>query len=691
MIEIFRGYVKTNNKKPIQKFGNGEKLLTKEQADKYDEYAGVLNGTYTVLDFDTKEDGDIAYKIVQDENLNVRVVQTTRGKHIIFKNNRRISKGGVGLMNALGLTFDIRYGKNMYIVVKNNGKVREVLKEFDETKEIDTVPPYFIPIHDAKDFKGLKEGDGRNQKLFSHMITLKKNGLSNEATLKSIELINSYCLEEPLSDHEIKTICRKEAVEKINVTTAVDDFGNPILRPKEFSDVAMAELFSQHYKNEMRYNPATDWLVWNGRVWEMNELAGQQKYIEFLKKVLQCAKNELTNAYKEIDVGAKKNDAKIKDAEKFFNYTLKMSDGGKIASVLKLARSYLQIDIAELDVDPFELNTPEGIIDLRTGKLNEHKPSSMCTRIANYSPGTEGEDEWNAFLDIVTQNDNELKHYLQVIGGAIVIGKVYNESLVIAYGGGSNGKSTLFNTIFEVLGDYSGKIPAESLTTRVKNAKVDLAELLGKRFILASETEEGQRLSISMLKQIASVDRISAEKKYHDPFSFIPSHTIILYTNFLPRVGSIDDGTWRRIKVAPFKAVIKNPKRDYAEKLLKMSSKAVMKWLVEGAKLFIESEYELPKCQAVEDAIKTYKEENNWVEHFLNDCCLLEGKVAGGLLFKIYRQWANEVGEFPRRSRDFAEALKAAGFVSKKTSKENQWIGISINPNRTYAKIDEFL
>ena len=144
-------------------------------------------------------------------------------------------------------------------------------------------------------------------------------------------------------------------------------------------------------------------------------------------------------------------------------------------------------------------------------------------------------------------------------------------------------------------------------------------------------------------------------------------------------------------KITKIKAVIKNPKRDYAEKLLKMSSKAVMKWLVEGAKLFIESEYELPKCQAVEDAIKTYKEENNWVEHFLNDCCLLEGKVAGGLLFKIYRQWANEVGEFPRRSRDFAEALKAAGFVSKKTSKENQWIGISINPNRTYAKIDEFL
>ena len=50
-----------------------------------------------------------------------------------------------------------------------------------------------------------------------------------------------------------------------------------------------------------------------------------------------------------------------------------------------------------------------------------------------------------------------------------------------------------------------------------------------------------------MLKQIASVDEITGEKKYHDPFVFEPTHTAILYTNFLPRLGSLDNGTKRRI------------------------------------------------------------------------------------------------------------------------------------------------
>ena len=130
-----------------------------------------------------------------------------------------------------------------------------------------------------------------------------------------------------------------------------------------------------------------------------------------------------------------------------------------------------------------------------------------------------------------------------------LIGKVFNESLIIAQGGGANGKSAMFNVISKIISDYAGKIPAECLTTKARNIKVDLATLLGKRFVLASETGEGQRLSNQMLKQIASTDVITAERKYHDPFTFEPSHNALLYTNFLPALGSLDNGTKRRIIV----------------------------------------------------------------------------------------------------------------------------------------------
>ena len=246
-----------------------------------------------------------------------------------------------------------------------------------------------------------------------------------------------------------------------------------------------------------------------------------------------------------------------------------------------------------------------------------------------------------------------------------------------------------------MLGAYSGKIQAEAVTTRVKNANVDLAEWLGKRFILASETEEGQRLSIGMLKQIASVDDIVAEKKYHDPFTFTPSHLTVLYTNYLPKVGSNDKGTWRRLIVAPFNADIANPQKDFAEKLIAKASGAVMKWLVEGAQLFLKANYNLPNCKAVEDAIKKYRDENDWVSSFIEDCCIVGKleKVSGSRLYEVYKEWSTEMGEYVRRNRDFAQALKVAGYESKRTKKCVEWQGLSIDATRKTGRTveDDFL
>jgi P4 family phage/plasmid primase-like protien len=361
-----------------------------------------------------------------------------------------------------------------------------------------------------------------------------------------------------------------------------------------------------------------------------------------------------------------------------------MCDYSKITAVLNCAKSKLEIDISELDANAFELNTPGGIIDLKTGITYAHRPDAFCTKMTKATPSGDGDTLWQECLDSATQGDAEFKEYLQYVAGGMVIGKVYAESMFIAYGDGANGKSTVFNTIFEVLGGYAGKIPAESLTTKAKNAKVDLAELLGKRFVLASETEEGQRLSTSMLKQIASVDEISAEKKYHDPFTFIPTHTIVLYTNHLPRVGSNDKGTWRRLIVLPFNAVIKNPQRDFAERLMKQSSGAVLKWAIEGAKKFIDNEFKMPPCKATDLAISNYREANDWCSTFLEECCIVgvNEKVTGGILYKAYRAWATTTGEYIRCNRDFAEALRRAGFDSKHTKKGQEWRGLSLSADR---------
>lgn len=701
MISPFRGYVRTSNKQPCQKFGNGEPLLTLEEVSKYDEYAGILNGEFTVKDVDDGDDAERVYRLVSDLNLNCRVYKTTRGLHFMFKSSEYCKKGVVKAVDAYGFTFDVRTGRNMYVVLKSKGKLREIIRDFDESRPIDTYPKAFAPVKGSQTFSGMGDGDGRNGALFKQSAVLLRSGFTPTEVKTILYQINRYAFSEPLSDDEMQKITRKEALEDYIVTNASawDDFGCP-LKPDCQNDMGMAELFVKEYGGEVRYNPSTGWLVWNGKQWEISELKAQQRYIEFIKKVLEVAKNGVKVAYQNLGEDAMedgekeasaKNNPEIKDALAFFKFANKMCDGGKINSVMNVAKSFLEIDIASLDHNPFDLNTPTGIIDLKTGIVYAHKSDAFCTKITKVSPSTEGAEMWDECLNLVSQNDANFKSFLQHAAGAIAIGKVYHEALIIAFGDGANGKSTVFNTIYEVLGDYAGKIPAEALTTRAKNAKVDLAELLGKRFILASETEEGQRLSTSMLKQIASVDSITGEKKYHDPFTFTPTHTTVLYTNHLPRVGSNDKGTWRRLVIAPFNANIQNPRTSYGEELIEKASGAVLQWIIDGAKMFIANGYKLPECQKVNEAIGKYKDENDWLGTFLEECCVV-GELescGGGVLYKAYRAWATESGEYVRRNRDFADALRVAGFEVKKTNKNNVWKGLSLSPDRNDAKADE--
>ncbi|MDD4291038.1 MAG: phage/plasmid primase, P4 family [Clostridia bacterium] len=700
MINPFRGYVKTKDKSPCQKFGNGEPLLSVEEADKLAEYAGILNGEFTVKDVDENGEAERLYRLVTDLNLNCRIYKTTRGLHFMFKSSSYCTKGVVKAIDALGFTFDVRTGKNMYVVLKSKGVLREIIRDFDESRAITEFPKYLSPIRNGQKFTGMGDGDGRNAALFRQSAILLKSGFTPTEVKAILGYINNYAFDSPLPDDEMKKLTRKEALENfVAVSSAAEDFGSP-LKPKSLNDVGMAELFVSEYRSEIRYNPSTGWLVWNGVQWEMSELKASQKYMEFIKRVFEAAKKDVHDAYQAcgedaMENGEKKantkNDDNIKEALAYYKFINKMCDGGKINSVMNVSKSFLEIEIKELDSNPFELNTPAGIIDLKTGVVYPHMSESFCTKMTKVAPDTNGEQMWSECLDLVSQQDENFKNYLQIVAGAIAIGKVYHEALIIAFGDGANGKSTVFNSIYEVLGDYAGKIPAEALTTRAKNIKVDLAELLGKRFVLASETEEGQRLSTSMLKQIASVDSITGEKKYHDPFTFVPTHTTVLYTNHLPRVGSNDKGTWRRLVVAPFNANIVNPRADYGEELIEKASGAILKWIVNGAKKFIDGDFKLPDCQKVNDAVGKYREENDWMGAFLDECCIV-GELetcGGGVLYKTYRAWATETGEYVRRNRDFADALRLAGFSVKRTKKGIFWGGLSLAANRDYGTTPE--
>ena len=468
-----------------------------------------------------------------------------------------------------------------------------------------------------------------------------------------------------------------------------------LLLPEDFSDVGQAIVLSREYMNRLRFSPATDYIVFNGSFWEESQPNAQGIAQELTARQLEEAETEIQRCMKEMSengawamlaaMGAKKAMAafseaqrrsfeKYERAETYRKYAIKRRDTKYISAALKEARPMIQIEQRVLDADEFLLNLPSGTCDLRTGAVREHNAQDYITKQTAVDPSGDGMDVWEDALQTFFQGDADLIRYVQEIVGLAAIGKVYIEALVIAYGEGRNGKSTFWNTIARVLGTYSGNMSADTLTVGCKrNVKPELAEAKGKRMIIAAELEEGMRLNTSNVKQLCSTDEIYAEKKYKAPFSYVPTHTLVLYTNHLPRVGAIDQGTWRRLIVIPFNAKIEGKAdiKNYADFLFKMAGGAVLQWIIEGAKRVIASDYKIAQPRVVQDAIQKYKENNDWLSHFLEDCCEIDPsyEAKSGEVYNTYRSYCNQMGEYARSTTDFYTAIEAADFTRHKTKK----------------------
>ena len=380
-------------------------------------------------------------------------------------------------------------------------------------------------------------------------------------------------------------------------------------------------------------------------------------------------------------------------ADTYQKFVLKYRNYKNIVNFLNAAKPMLAMDISEFDLDPNMLNTPAGTFDLAKGMggMREHDFEDYITKVTNLSPGDNGMDIWLEALDTFFCGDRELIDYVQEQVGMAAIGKVYQEHMIIAYGGGANGKSTFWNAIFRVLGSYAGKISAEALTMNCKrNVKPEMAELKGKRLIIASEMEEGMRLNTATVKQLCSTDEIQAEKKYRDPFHFVPSHTLVLYTNHLPKVGANDDGIWRRLIVIPFNARIvgKSDIKNYADYLYDKAGPAIMKWIIEGAEKAIRADFHTPMPQSVRDAIDRYRDANDWLGQFIEDHCDVAPSFSekSGELYQAYRIACAQSGEYVRSTTDFYGALEKAGFVKHRTNAGRMISGLRLKDGQDFLE-----
>lgn len=462
-------------------------------------------------------------------------------------------------------------------------------------------------------------------------------------------------------------------------------------KPQDYTNVGEAEVLARVFGDQLRYSPATHYLRYSDHYWQETETGAQacvhaltRRQLAEAEQALAAAEaacaasgaqTMLTNMTKEkaeklMNPQQRQSWLAWQDAKRYRSFVLKCRDSAGVSATMREARPMLEIAPRQLDADPFLLCTPLATYDLRQGLAGAraHDAADYITKITAVSPSDEGAALWQDFLNQIFCDDAALIDYVQRICGLIAIGKVFVEALIIAYGDGANGKSTFWNAISRVLGLYSGNLSADALTAGCRRGiKQELAELKGKRLVIAAEMPEGARLGDATVKQLCSTDDIFAEKKYKDPFAFAPSHTLVLYTNHLPRVGASDDGTWRRLIVIPFRAKISatGDVKNYADTLVAQAGGSILAWIIEGARLIISEHFQLTVPDSVTVANDHYRRQNDWFGHFLAECCDLgEGfRESSSALYKAYCSYCAASNEYTRNKTDFYATLEKAGFT----------------------------
>ena len=429
--------------------------------------------------------------------------------------------------------------------------------------------------------------------------------------------------------------------------------------PPEYSDEALALRFAEKHAPALRYVAAwRRWFFWDGQRWAVEETL---KAFDLARAICRQAASECVK------------DPKIAH---------KVASAQTVAAVHRLAMAdrRLAATVDQWDSDPWLLNTPNGVIDLRDGRCHPHRLDRFMTKIAAVASGGDC-SQWMTFLDRVTAGDNDLVLYLQRLCGYALTGMTREQILAFLYGSGANGKTVFINTTSGIFGDYATSAPMETFTaSKTERHPTELAMLRGARLVTATETEEGRRWAESKIKALTGGDKITARFMRQDFFTFTPQFTLIIAGNHKPGLRNVDEAIRRRLQLVPFTVTIPEGERDgELEEKLKAEWPGILQWMIEGT-IEWAGGGGLQPPEAVLSATHDYLESEDAVAAWIRDCCVIDTGTytRNAVLFASWQQWAKTAGEHPVKMTKFTKALDVRGFERYRTGKARGFIGIAV-------------
>jgi len=506
------------------------------------------------------------------------------------------------------------------------------------------------------------EGEDRSRTLASVITSMIRSDLSDGEIAAVIEAhpdgVGEKYVERPDLAAEIARL-RKKFGAKPRDMFAEDDIS------PAHSDEALALSFAERYANELRYVAAWGrWLCWNDACWRFDETL----------HAFDLARHVCRKVAKEA------NKPSVQTA---------VASAKTVAAVERLAKAdrRLAATIDQWDANPWLINTPGGVIDLRTGKVRPARIDDYCTKITAVAPGDDC-PTWKAFLQRVTGGNADLIAFLRRVCGYALTGVTREHALFFLFGTGANGKSVFISTVAGILADYHTTAAIETFTaSQSERHPTDLAGLRGARLVTSIETEEGRRWAESKIKALTGGDKIAARFMRQDFFEFVPAFKLMIAGNHKPGLRSVDEAIRRRLHLIPFNVTIPPAERDLelAEKL-KAEWPGILAWMVDGCLEWQAIGLKPPT--AVTKATAAYLEAEDAIAAWLDECCLRDPQAweSRAALFASWTAWATKAGEIVGSQKQFVQILEARGFTPQRRHDGRGFAGLGIVPGRAQMR-----
>lgn len=606
---MFKGYIPTNGKRPTEEYKNRTEFYNLSDVEKLNSYGAVLNDEIIQIDIDDEEQSEIVFNIIQEQNIQCNILQTSRGKHFYFLNTN-MDRRKQGYVTAIGVKVDTGLGtQNAVIPLKVDGKLRKWIKEVDA---LDYLPCWLIPLDKKNtDFSKMEEGDGRNQTLFNYILRLQSAGLSKEDIKESIKIINNHVLKEPLIENEINTILREEAFLK--------------------------ESF--YIKNKLQYEKLAKYLIDNENIVKIND----QLHI-----------------YKD---GYYSND--LLDIEKIMLKYIQNSTKTPRGEVIR----YLELLCTNKKItNPKYIVFNNGVYDLETKELLDYSPKYI---IKNKIPHNYNPDAYHELLDKTLSkiccNDKKLRYVIEeMIGYTLLRRNELGKSFILT-GDGSNGKSTLLDLINELLGEENiSSVSLKELSDRFKTFQLD-----GKLANIGDDISNEYIQDNSTFKKLVTGEKVNVERKGRDPYDFKNYSKLIFSANELPRINDLSGGLKRRLVFIPFNAKFSKRYEDYDPFIKdKITTPAALEYLL---KIAIDGLYRIinnnsiTSSEVCDKVWEEYEAINNPVVSFIEEHKIENESVND--VFRQYQVWCVESGLKPLSKIVFGKEVRKQGFNSNKSVK----------------------